>query len=334
MKLINITRGWAVDPKRCCSYHKAVLSVLGIPILTVKRTSYRVAYLFGFLPIYKEKLRKQSPDEAIMHRLGAMINVSEMPKASGVLRTFQLAELELLKKVDKVCKKHDIKYWLDFGTLLGAVRHKGFIPWDDDVDISMMREDYDKFLSVFKTEFPAELYSYNSMGFLQIHLNGTMLQVDIFPHDQAADSWFPEGKTEDDFNRKLYQVTNKLKFEVNLHEDQDDCIVNYNYAQRRELNQTEVLQGREPSPGGNIYLAIDIAATKRHTFMHDWIFPLKSTMYEGSSFPCPNNPDIILFSNYGDWGEVPRNPYHHFNLNNLTKRDYLKLLEVAKNGLS
>lgn len=57
-------------------------------------------------------------------------------------------ELDLLVKFDEVCKKHNIKYWLDSGTLLGAIRHKGFIPWDDDVDVVVMRDGYERLLEV------------------------------------------------------------------------------------------------------------------------------------------------------------------------------------------
>lgn len=70
----------------------------------------------------------------------------------------QKIELEILKKIDEVCKKHNIKYWIDSGTLLGAVRHKGFIPWDDDIDIAMLREDYEKFLKVAQKDFGNEYF--------------------------------------------------------------------------------------------------------------------------------------------------------------------------------
>lgn len=61
------------------------------------------------------------------------------------LRETQMASLDLLKKIDEICKSNNIKYFLIYGSLLGAIRHKGFIPWDDDLDIGMLREDYNKF---------------------------------------------------------------------------------------------------------------------------------------------------------------------------------------------
>ncbi len=66
------------------------------------------------------------------------------------LRKLQLVELDGLKYLDKICKENNIEYYLAFGTLLGAVRHKGFIPWDDDIDIAMTGENYLKLLEVMK----------------------------------------------------------------------------------------------------------------------------------------------------------------------------------------
>ncbi|MCF0178875.1 MAG: LicD family protein [Bacteroidales bacterium] len=75
-----------------------------------------------------------------------------------VLRKAQTKMLDILVEVDKVCRKHNITYWIDYGTLLGAIRHGGFVPWDDDMDICMLTEDYNRFQEIAPTELPSHLF--------------------------------------------------------------------------------------------------------------------------------------------------------------------------------
>ena len=75
----------------------------------------------------------------------------------SVLRRQQHRMLEILLEVDRICKKHNIRYWLSSGTLIGAVRHKGFIPWDDDLDIEMLLPDYERLMRVLPDELPSTM---------------------------------------------------------------------------------------------------------------------------------------------------------------------------------
>lgn len=74
------------------------------------------------------------------------------------------AELEVLEEIDRICQKYDITYFAEYGSMLGAVRHKGFIPWDDDLDIGMKRADYKRFVEVAPKEFAGRfhLFTYNT----------------------------------------------------------------------------------------------------------------------------------------------------------------------------
>ena len=115
-------------------------------------------------------------------------------------------EINILDNIDSFCKKNNIKYWIDCGTLLGAVRHSGFIPWDDDIDIGMLRDDYDKFLKIFNKDnnryklFAVELNKEHYYQFGKVYDTKTILYepdeetgiksavyVDVFVYDNAPD---------------------------------------------------------------------------------------------------------------------------------------------------
>lgn len=121
------------------------------------------------------------------------------------LRMLQLCERMILDDIDKVCNENGIKYFLVGGTLLGAVRHKGFIPWDDDLDIAMFREDYIKFQEIFDDNMSEKYFLQNCKTdpyyprvIAKVRLKGTIMQersyeklpmdrgiyVDIFPIDK------------------------------------------------------------------------------------------------------------------------------------------------------
>ena len=134
-------------------------------------------------------------------------------------------ELDIVEKIDEICRKHNLKYSLAGGSLLGAVRHKGFIPWDDDIDIVMLRDSYNKFLDIAEKEFPepyfvqyyktekgyyyghAQIRNSNTTAITKGDANNNFnhgIFVDIFPLDNIPDD-------QDEKEKFLKKVTRKKK---------------------------------------------------------------------------------------------------------------------------
>lgn len=132
---------------------------------------------------------------------------------SSEIKKLWAVELDLLAEFDRVCKKNSLTYFADGGTLLGAVRHKGFIPWDDDIDVLMPREDYDKLKQIAVNEFRSPYFFQSMSSDIGLMSGGCRLRnsettvtnlaeweksfqnkgifIDIFSLDHASDSdWF------------------------------------------------------------------------------------------------------------------------------------------------
>ena len=126
------------------------------------------------------------------------------------LRKLQKLQLKIAIEIKRICEKNDITYFLDCGSMLGAVRHKGFIPWDDDMDIGFLREDYDKFINVARKELGKGFYLLTwddneayPQPYAKICLKDTIYRekiagdcnseengifVDLFPYDNISDN--------------------------------------------------------------------------------------------------------------------------------------------------
>ena len=142
--------------------------------------------------------------------------------------------LKILKKVHEICEKHNIKYWLDYGTLLGAVRHNGFIPWDDDLDISMLRDDYEKWCEIAPQELGEEFFWQTvdtepefHLCYGKVRLVGTSfyaatleksairhkgVNIDVFPVD-----YVPESKLQRRLIQKFYLLFSMATAVKRLH---------------------------------------------------------------------------------------------------------------------
>ena len=129
----------------------------------------------------------------------------------NVLRDLQMIELDILLEVHKICVENNITYWLEGGTLLGAIRHGGFIPWDDDIDIAMDMENYEKFLRIAPSKLPEYLFLQHKstdpkfpLNIIKVRKNTTIfiekyekengkyhqgIFIDIIPCDYFDSSW-------------------------------------------------------------------------------------------------------------------------------------------------
>ena len=258
------------------------------------------------------------------------------------IRKLQLLELEMLKEVLRICREHQLTYYALGGTLLGAVRHKGFIPWDDDIDIGIPRPDYEKFLKIAADELPDHLQvdyfktedrslvkrpSYAcKIRNLNVDVierianipNRTKAWIDIFPLDGVPGNWLL---------RKIHSfrmLYRRMRIQFSMFDENVHTMRSnrpwYEKALIKFYRITRV--GRNSDPYDMMY-RMDEALTRYDydscsyliNFMGAWklkeLFP-KSVYGDGKEYPFedllitgPADADYVLKQMYGDYMTPP-----------------------------
>ncbi len=257
------------------------------------------------------------------------------------LRQAQLITLRLLKIVDYVCKKNEIKYWLDGGTLLGAVRHGGFIPWDDDVDIGMTREDYEKFVSIAPQQMPPDIFvqNFNTTRFagntwtqikdrgsyMKINSDGTHhmgVYMDIFPCDSYSEDknqrlreklykllYIRVQAINAPFKKPYFRGSNAAKNAVKLALKMiffPAAIWNHEYIYNKNLITRETrINAMKSNPKTNYGYGADVLNWD-YLYKAEDIFPLQLLKFEDAEFYAPHNYEAYLTNLYGSsYMELP-----------------------------
>ena len=237
------------------------------------------------------------------------------------LRSRQLKQLSILEEIDKICKRHNIEYWLDGGSLLGAIRHGGFIPWDDDIDIAMSLEDEKRFEQIAPKELPEwlflqtpatdpgskepitkirdknSLYIEQGDDFSQPYVKGIF--VDIFPfvdYPNISRKWIKIltkeiSKSNSILHHKHYYSLRSFAeffyFGAKYYLYSATWKIVSCFGEKTRCSDVPYLNGRG--------ISFDKKAIK----------PLGTIKFEGKEFPAPNNPDSYLTDLYGDYMQIP-----------------------------
>lgn len=249
-------------------------------------------------------------------------------KEKDTLRGAQMVMLRILKVVDYICEKHQLKYWLSSGTLLGAVRHKGFIPWDDDLDIAMERADYDKFIQIaaielvqydlfLQTRDTDPNYTYLPIS-CKVRDNNSLIISVLDEQKEYHRGIFIDVFAVDKFHEKglafcFEQVTKKYFYflmscsDAHAYKDQSILkhIVSYfcpifNYLLKRYIDWIPQIINKNRSLSGNYKLGFGFDVPWGRFWNQATIHPLKKIPFEDGEFWVPNNTDAFLKESYGE----------------------------------
>jgi lipopolysaccharide cholinephosphotransferase len=240
-------------------------------------------------------------------------------------------ELEMLNEIVRICNKYDLNYFLIAGSLIGAVRHQGFIPWDDDLDIAMPREDYEKFISICSRElnerFLIDSYDTNKNYFrlaAKIRAKNTIymedylvnykgphgIWIDILPLDYSVKSKSIILSVQSVIKSTL-QVAIMKKQKADISDKKTykrviSTIVSLLPVSFLTTTQTKImkLQNNKTNKKYIVNLASKYGYKKQIFLIEDY-FPAQKLKFENDEYCVPNHYDVILKKIYGDYMKVP-----------------------------
>lgn len=236
-------------------------------------------------------------------------------------------ELELLAEFDRICRKYGLRYFADYGTLLGAARHKGFIPWDDDIDVTMMRPDYERLKQIMKQErlpepfffqtaytdnvglFIAKLMNKNTSGVQDFstdkYCQGIFL--DIWPLDAALDGSGHMENMKTCYQELMYTVLNPEELMGKLQAGAESTISPAALQQLCRLPFEEKWQQLETFLCKHFHDSDSVAVfmyllNGKETGIDKSLYKdIVMLEFEGMKIPAPARYEEILNIRYGDW---------------------------------
>lgn len=236
-------------------------------------------------------------------------------------------ELDLYLEFERVCKKHGLKYFLLFGSLIGAVRHKGFIPWDDDIDVGMLREDYDKLLSLageFKEPYLLQTPitdEYSGFSVAKLRNSNTSAIIEKFKYSKMNQGLFidifPIDNVEMETVNEDYDEIAKLAYENSTYMRLDNPYLDANDKKRVEnykgISNVEIFnkiqdictkyKNCESQYKGAI--AFNVYGCKKQMYPKDAFDDIVFEKFENLEVPIPKKYDEILSITYGDYMQMP-----------------------------
>lgn len=235
-------------------------------------------------------------------------------QATGGLRTLQLEMYDLLVFLKNICLENNLQYWIQGGTLLGAVRHHGFIPWDDDMDVGMMRDDLNRLREIIKNNDKYEIIDcYNLIPEINfackmpklVKKGRQYIFIDIFPYDYAViDNETIENHWQN-FSDKRIKLTNEL---VGLNFQNPDCPINdEKLRDRLETIINKYIPNSISSDSAThiIWGIENLNSNYCKIYKKEEIFPTMSLLFENDIFPAPADYMGYLTRSKGNIWSIP-----------------------------